>query len=111
MSETACTTREKCLPCEGGIPPLGDAEIRSELAKRPGWTLEGGQIVRTFTFKNYHQTMAFVNAVAWIAHTQNHHPELVVGYKTCRVSYSTHAIGGLSRNDFICAAEVDALLA
>jgi len=67
-------------------------------------------IYREFTFKNYYKTMAFVNAVAWIAHQENHHPDLSVGYNRCLVRYSTHAIQGLSENDFICAAKVDALM-
>lgn len=67
-------------------------------------------IERTFTFKNYYHTLAFVNAVAWIAHQEDHHPELSFGYKQCRVRYTTHAVGGLSENDFICAAKVDRLL-
>ena len=66
-------------------------------------------IERTFTFADFHATMAFVNAVAWMAHREDHHPDLTVGYNRCRVEYSTHAIGGLSENDFICAAKVDAL--
>ncbi len=68
------------------------------------------EIRRLFTFKGFHQTMAFVNAVAWIAHRENHHPDLEVGYNRCLVRYRTHAIGGLSENDFICAAKVDRLL-
>ena len=63
-----------------------------------------------FQFRNFHETMAFVNAVAWIAHRENHHPDLEVGYKHCQVRYSTHSVGGLSLNDFICAAHIDDLL-
>ncbi|EGQ63942.1 pterin-4-alpha-carbinolamine dehydratase, partial [Acidithiobacillus sp. GGI-221] len=63
-----------------------------------------------FRFKNFYETMAFVNAVAWISHREDHHPDLELGYNRCVVHYSTHAIGGLSENDFICAARVDALL-
>jgi 4a-hydroxytetrahydrobiopterin dehydratase len=74
-----------------------------------GWAYTGEVITRTFTFKNYWQTMAFVNATAWISHRQDHHPDLTVGYNNCRVDYSTHAIKGISENDFICAAKVDAL--
>jgi 4a-hydroxytetrahydrobiopterin dehydratase len=71
---------------------------------------DGDHIYRDFEFKNYYKTMAFVNAVAWIAHQENHHPDLFVGYNRCRVQYTTHAIAGLSENDFICAAKVDALI-
>ncbi len=76
----------------------------------PGWQQQGGTIVKTFSFQDYHRTIAFVNAVAWIAHRQDHHPELVVGYNTCRVEYTTHSAGGLSDKDLVCAALVDALL-
>jgi 4a-hydroxytetrahydrobiopterin dehydratase len=74
-----------------------------------GWNIEGGKLVKTFGFSNYYETMAFVNALAWISHKEDHHPELVVGYKTCQVRYDTHSVGGLSLNDFICAAKADAL--
>ena len=98
-----------CTPCEGGTPPLSDTEADRLLAGVDGWEREGGAIFRTFRFKNYGQTMAFVNAVAWIAQRENHHPDLQVGYNSCRVSFTTHAIQGLSENDFICAARVQAL--
>jgi len=99
-----------CKPCEGGTPPLALAEVQRYLAGLSGWDHRQGVIVKDFEFKNYCQTMAFVNAVAWIAHSQGHHPDLTVSYRNCRVSYTTHAIGGLSENDFICAARVEALL-
>ena len=66
---------------------------------------------RSVRFKNYYQTMAFVNAVAWIAHQEDHHPELKVSYNRCVIHYSTHSTGGISENDFICAAKIDAFLA
>lgn len=99
-----------CLPCEGGTPPLKEAEVAALLKQLEGWELEGNVIGKTFQFKNFHQTMSFVNAVAWIAHREGHHPDLNVGFNRCRVSYTTHAIAGLSENDFICASKVDALL-
>jgi len=99
-----------CKPCEGGTPPLTLAEVQRYLAGLPGWDHRQGVIVKEFEFKNFCQTMAFVNAVAWIAHRQGHHPDLAVSYRNCRVSYTTHAIGGLSENDFICAARVEAQL-
>jgi 4a-hydroxytetrahydrobiopterin dehydratase len=71
----------------------------------------GTIISKTYKFKNYYETMAFVNATAWISHREDHHPDLAVGWGQCTVSYTTHAIGGLSENDFICAAKIDALLA
>ena len=99
-----------CVPCEGGRPPLGEEKVRELLERVPGWELEGQEIARTFSFKNYYRAMAFVNAVAFIAHREDHHPSMKVKYKTCKVMYSTQAIGGLSENDFICAAKVDRLL-
>jgi len=99
----------KCKPCEGGVAPLTDAEARSLLKQLDGWALANGRIAKTYSFKNYYQTMAFVNATAWISHREDHHPDLAVGYNQCRVEYWTHAIGGLSENDFICAAKLDKL--
>jgi 4a-hydroxytetrahydrobiopterin dehydratase len=102
---------KKCIPCEGGVSPLKPREIEQLLAQLAGWQLRNGAITKSYEFKNYYQTMAFVNAVAWIAHREDHHPDMTVGYNKCAVDYSTHAIGGLSENDFICAAKVDALFA
>jgi 4a-hydroxytetrahydrobiopterin dehydratase len=109
MSELA---KKHCKPCEGGVEPLGQAAAKDLLKSLDGWTLEaeGKEIHRYFNFKNYYETMAFVNAVAWVSHREDHHPDLEVGYNKCIVRYSTHAIRGLSENDFICAAKVDALL-
>ena len=103
--------RSKCVPCEGGMEPLAEAQIRPMLNGMPGWALQpNGMIAKTYRFKNYHETMAFVNATAWISHREDHHPDITVGYNQCTVSYVTHAIKGLSHNDFICAAKIDALL-
>jgi 4a-hydroxytetrahydrobiopterin dehydratase len=106
MNELA---RKKCKPCEGGVAPLGDGEVRPMLNGLDGWTREGKAITKTYRFKNYFETMAFVNAAAWISHREDHHPDMAVGYNECRVLYVTHAIDGLSENDFICAAKLDAL--
>lgn len=108
MSDLA---RKKCAPCEGGVAPLTDAQIGPMLKGLDGWAREGNTIAKTFHFKNYWETMAFVNATAWVSHREDHHPDLAVGYNRCKVTYVTHAIGGLSENDFICAAKIDALLA
>ncbi len=103
-------TIKKCLPCEGGTAPLTESQTHQLLEEIPGWQLgDSKEIYRDFTFKNFYHTMAFVNAIAWLAHQENHHPDLEVGYQHCLVRYSTHAIGGLSENDFICAAKVNAL--
>ena len=104
-------SEKRCKPCEGGVAPLAAPDIELLLGKLNGWKVLGQELVKTFAFKNYYETMAFVNATAWVSHGENHHPDLEVGYKECRVRYSTHAIGGLSENDFICAAKLDSLLA
>lgn len=99
----------KCKPCEGGVAPLGEQQIKPMLKGLTGWTLENGKLAKVYAFANYYQTMAFVNALAWISHREDHHPDLAVGYNKCRVEYWTHAINGLSENDFICAAKADEL--
>ena len=103
-------TAKRCKPCEGGVPPLSEAEARSLLAKlSSGWVLskEAPVIHREFKFKDFYRTMSFVNALAHIANLEDHHPDLEVGYDYCCVRFSTHAIKGLSENDFICAAKID----
>ena len=106
---TADLAAKKCKPCEGGVSPLTPPEIATLLGQLDGWQLRDGVIAKTYEFKNYYQTMAFVNAAAWVAHREDHHPDMTVGYSRCTVNYSTHAINGLSENDFICAAKLDAL--
>ncbi|HXE38640.1 MAG TPA: 4a-hydroxytetrahydrobiopterin dehydratase [Azonexus sp.] len=101
---------KRCQPCEGGIPPLDSAGAHDLLQSLPGWALVAERLEKTFVFANHYEAMAFVNAIAWVSHRENHHPELTVGYKDCRVRYWTHAIGGLSENDFICAAKLERLL-
>ncbi len=101
----------KCAPCEGGTDPLNPKEINELLQSVPGWQVQDGVLIREFEFLNYHQTMSFVNAVAWLANLENHHPDMEVGYSRCSIRFITHAIGGLSPNDFICAAKINALLA
>jgi 4a-hydroxytetrahydrobiopterin dehydratase len=102
----------RCQPCEGGVDPL-NAEQAQELlrALHADWVLSDDQlqISRRFTFPAYSRTMAFTNAVAWIAINEGHHPELTVNYGSCDVSYTTHAVNGLTDNDFICAAKIDRL--
>ena len=99
----------KCKPCEGGVAPLKEQEVWNLLKQLSGWEFSNGRIVKVYQFKNYYQTMAFVNAAAWIPHREDHHPDMTVGYNQCRVEYMTHAINGLSENDFICAAKLDKL--
>jgi len=100
----------RCQALEGG-QPMGDAEIRTHLAEVNGWQLHEGAIEKTFGFKNYYETIAFVNALAWVCHTEDHHPDLSVHYNRCVVRFNTHSVGGISINDFICAAKVNALVA
>ena len=106
-------TAQRCEPCEGGVAPLTRDEAQALMDQlNEDWSLseDATEIRRDFHFKGFYKTMAFVNAVAWVANGENHHPELEVGWGHCLVRYTTHAIGGLSQNDFICAAKVDALL-
>lgn len=109
MSTPDNLTARHCKPCTSGMPPLPQAEAVILLQQLDGWTLGEKSLSKTFEFKNYYQVMAFVNAVAWMTHREDHHPDMAIGYNKCRIEYSTHAVGGLSENDFICAAKVDAL--
>ncbi len=107
MTELA---EKRCKPCEGGIAPLAPVEaqrFRSELVADWMLTDDGRAIRREFKFKDFYRTMSFVNALAHVANIEDHHPDLEVGYSYCRVLFTTHAIRGLSENDFICAAKVD----
>jgi 4a-hydroxytetrahydrobiopterin dehydratase len=111
MGDNLCDLSSRhCIPCKGGTAPIAGEDIARLLASLEGWSLGENEIYKRFEFKNFFRTMAFVNAVAWIAHTEGHHPDLEVAYGACLVRYTTHAIGGLSENDFICAAKVDLLL-
>jgi 4a-hydroxytetrahydrobiopterin dehydratase len=101
--------KKKCKPCEGGAAPYDATQAKELLKQLKAWIVEDGKLVKLYPFRNYYETMAFVNALAWISHREDHHPDLVVGYNRCRVEYVTHAVGGLSENDFICAAKADAL--
>jgi 4a-hydroxytetrahydrobiopterin dehydratase len=101
---------QHCRPLEGHAA-MSAAEIELHLQQVSGWQLNNGAIERTFTFADYHRTMAFVNAAAWVAHREDHHPDMLVGYNRCTVRWNTHSVGGISLNDFICAARLDALVA
>ena len=107
--KTCDLTKQSCKPCTGEMPALKQPEIDRLMTQLEGWQQYDRLISKTFRFKNYYQTMAFVNAVAWLSHREDHHPELTVSYKECQVEYTTHIIHGLSENDFICAAKVEAL--
>lgn len=100
---------KQCKPGEGNILQLSTVEIKEMLHQLDGWDLFDGLIEKTYNFKNYYEVMAFVNTVAWISHREDHHPDITLGYNKCRVEYTTHSAGGLSENDFICAAKIDVL--
>ncbi|UVW30019.1 4a-hydroxytetrahydrobiopterin dehydratase [Massilia sp. H6] len=98
--------------CTDGAPALDHAAILALLAQLPDWQAEGASIMRAYAFASYRATIAFVNAVAGMAEIENHHPDMTVGWRRCKLAYSTHSAGGaLSANDFICAAKADALYA
>ena len=96
-------------PIKSGTAALTESYAAELLKNLPGWVSKEGAISKSFSFKNYYETMAFVNAVAWVVHREDHHPDMSVGYNRCRVEFSTHSIGGISENDFICAAKIEAL--
>ncbi|GMU70439.1 MAG: putative pterin-4-alpha-carbinolamine dehydratase [Steroidobacteraceae bacterium] len=105
-------SQRKCKPCEGGVEPLTPAEAaRYRASVDAGWQLsaDATSIAREFRFRDFFRTMSFVNALAHVANIEDHHPDLEVGYSRCLVRFTTHAIGGLSENDFICAAKIDGL--
>lgn len=102
-------TTIRCVGCEGGIPAMTKEEVISLMPQIAEWQLHenGKYITRKFSFKDFYHTMAFVNAVAWVANQENHHPDLEVGYNYCHIKFLTHAVDGLTQNDFICAAKID----
>jgi len=97
----------RCRPLNGD--PMPEADVARQLALLRDWVVRDGALEKRLDFPDFHRTMAFVNAVAWIAHEQDHHPDMAVGYSRCTLRWHTHSVGGLSLNDFICAARVDAL--
>ena len=111
MSDLVPLAQAHCVPRRGSEHRLTEARVRELMPEVPGWEVtEGGHALsRTFTFDDYHRTMAFVNALAYVAHREDHHPDLGVHYDRCVVRYSTHDVVGLSENDFICAAKAAAL--
>jgi 4a-hydroxytetrahydrobiopterin dehydratase len=102
----------RCIGCEGGVPVLTQNEMQQLLSQLNNWQVSQDEkkISKKFTFKGFYKTMAFVNAIAWMAHQENHHPDLRIGFDYCWVEYTTHAVNGLTKNDFICAAKIDILL-
>ena len=112
MNSSISLTKKTCQPCEGGMEPLAPEIAQALVAQVHNWEIneDGTTITRRFEFKGFYKTMAFINAMAWVANQENHHPDFSAGYNYVNVSFTTHAIGGLSENDFICAAKLDALL-
>jgi 4a-hydroxytetrahydrobiopterin dehydratase len=112
MTDLVPLAQAHCMPRRGSEHRLNEARVRELLPEVPGWDLvEGGHALsKTFQFANYYETMAFVNALAYVAHREDHHPDLGVHYNRCVVRFSTHDVGGLSENDFICAAKAEALV-
>jgi len=107
MSELAS---RRCRPCEGGVPPFSRAQAQELMPQlNAAWQLaeEAHALRREFRFRDFYRTMSFVNALAHLANIEDHHPDLEVGYNYCRVTFTTHAVGGLSENDFVCAAKTD----
>ncbi len=103
---------KRCVACTAETPRVAPDQVNRMLTTLPGYNADMlvGSISKVYEFADFYQTMAFVNALAYIAHAEDHHPELAVSYNRCAVTYSTHAIGGLSENDFICAAKIEALI-
>ncbi|MEO6362357.1 MAG: 4a-hydroxytetrahydrobiopterin dehydratase [Caldimonas sp.] len=100
------------LKCEPGAAAMSPAAVCDHLAQSPGgWREAGGAIEKTFAFTGWLETVAFVNALAWMCHVEDHHPDLHVAFGRCTVRFSTHSAGGISKNDFTCAAKADALVA
>ncbi len=113
MMSTICDLTDRhCKPCAGDVKPMSREQAKTLLSQIPGWELsaDGNTISRRIEFKGFYKAMTFINAMAWIANAENHHPDFSAGYNYCQVSFTTHAIDGLSENDFICAAKVNKLL-
>jgi len=96
--------------CREQTERLSDEQATALLGELSDWHITDDSLQKLYKFKNYYATMAFANLVAWVAHRENHHPDMHVSYNKCKVIYSTHSVGGLSENDFICAARLDAAL-
>ena len=113
MADLIPLAQARCTPRRGSEHRLTEASIRELMPQVPEWALveNGHALSRTFAFKDYYRTMSFVNALAHVANAEDHHPDLSVHYDRCVVRFSTHDVGGLSENDFICAAKADALIA
>jgi len=104
-------TDKKCKVCElGDTKPFTKEQATALQKSVPNWEISGKKITRLFQFKGFYKTMAFVNAVAWVANSEGHHPDMEVSFNKCVINFTTHAVDGLTENDFICAAKVDQLI-
>jgi 4a-hydroxytetrahydrobiopterin dehydratase len=109
-SETYDLAKRKCVPCHGGVPPLGPAEIEQYLGELRGWeVVEGHHLKKTYTFPNFQQSLALVNRIGEVAEAEGHHPDICFGWGRAEVTIHTHAIDGLSESDFILAAKIDGI--
>ena len=113
MTTLAALAARHCQPRKGAEHRLPRADLEAALPALPGWDVveDGAALRKTFRFGNYYETLAFVNALAYVAHREDHHPDLGVHYDRCVVRWSTHDVGGLSENDLICAARAERLAA
>jgi 4a-hydroxytetrahydrobiopterin dehydratase len=111
MNQACSLTDKKCIPCEGGVPPLSHEEIENLLKEVSQWTIiDNKQLERDFKFKNFKEAIEFVNKVANLAESEQHHPDIFLhGWNKVKLTLSTHAIGGLSENDFILAAKINTI--
>lgn len=111
MTKEALANRN-CIPCEGGVSPLTPEAVAGMMAELDGWQLDDGTAIRKrFEFKGFAKPVEMANLAAWLGNRQGHHPDISFGWGYCEVRFTTHAAGGLTENDFICAARLDALLA
>lgn len=111
---TTCDLASKnCEPCKGGVSPMPGGDARQMLAQLNGWNLsdDGTTIRRRFEFKGFAKAVEMANLAAWLGNKQGHHPDIAFGWGYCEVVFTTHEAGGLTENDFICAARLDALVA
>lgn len=104
---------KNCEPCKGGVAPIGQDELRDMMGQLDGWSLsrQDAVISRRFEFKGFAKAVEMANLAAWLGNKQGHHPDISFGWGYCEVSFTTHEAGGLTENDFICAARLDALVA
>lgn len=100
-------SKKKCVPCEGGVDPIGESSAKKMLKDIPGWQIVNAKLKREFKFKNFIESLNFTNKVGIIAEKEQHHPDIELGWGYCNVTIFTHAIGGISENDIILAAKIN----